>query len=257
MSDDDAEIPWFDPEPDDEEDELPEQLPEDLQADLWMDEVERRENRNPEQWWDEYFEPLSDHGPIPATSGALKTLIRAGCSRGRLLTDFREIEELSYGIELRNAGRRLARSARLATALSKELDVYENSSILLLYPPNYVSSESLQAMAVFLKQTRKKIARNQRPLRQRVIDQVTMYVDLTVKQRGTVGKRAADQALATIIAALTSERRTADAQRVARTRLLKKKGRQPRVPNIKRAKRFAGSGARRRKRTARDSDDRE
>ena len=207
----------------------------------------RRAERSDEQWWSE------DHLSGAAGSvldEAFKALVNGcRCDVGRLLSDLREIEDLSSGHEFysrRNLPTVIEQIRRLADLLWG----IEQSPVGHSVPPDLlISSEKLRKYADALDKARKATSRTSRPERAKRIVQLAAYVDIRVREHGGVGKKGADAALAVLLTAITRKKWTAAGLRVARSRINKKAGRK-RVPRDRRrpVRPLRGSRAKPRKR---------
>jgi hypothetical protein len=183
----------------------------------------RRAERSDEQWWRE------DHLSGPAGSQldeAFKTLVNGcRCDVGRMLSDLREIEDLSSGHEFYSR-RNLPTIIHQIRRLARDLWGIEQSPVGHLVPSELlISSEKLRKYADALDKARHATSRTSRPQQAKRIGQQLAYVDTRVREHGDIGKKGADAALAVLLTVMTREKWTAAGLRMARSRVNKKVGR--------------------------------
>jgi hypothetical protein len=206
-----------------------------------VSELERREQlraeRTDAQWWQE------DHlaGPnATRLNRALEDLVAAcACGIGTLLSDLREIENLSDGYDFTVSRRELPRIINRARALAGDFERIESSRLSYSLPAGVrVASDALAHYADALERARQNTRRTSVPERRLRIGQLITFVDGKVRERGGVGKRGADAALSLLLSEVMQEEMTAAGLRVARSRLNRAHGRRrtprERLPVVRR-----------------------
>ncbi len=178
--------------------------------DLQVMEAEERDNFTLEEWW--------EHTKTPALDAALRDLEKAGCPRVRLLEDLREIENLSGGYSIPKA-RDFAKIVRTLERASEMIEGIEMTPLMYLMPNERVRSEDLRTYLKALSKAHADTRHSARPKQAKEIVRLTAWVSRKVRSRSpVVNKKRQHEALAILIAAVTSQRRTKAAQRVASSR---------------------------------------
>jgi len=206
---------------------------------------EQRAERSNAEWWEEDHLAGQRRDRLAAALDTLKEACR--CTVGELLSDLREIEDLSGGYDFFLPDRReLPGIIKSMRALAEDIGRIEMSPLSQSLPgPTRLTSEALSHYANALEQARQATRRGVRPGQVRRIREFIAWVDGRVREHGTVGKGQADAALALLLTAVTGKKWTAAALRVQRARLNQRAGKK-RIPKDKRPKvrRLRGSRAR-------------
>jgi hypothetical protein len=185
---------------------------------------------SPAVWWERAH--LEGNPNATVLTRALNDLVKGGCIRSDLLEELREVEALS-GYEKVVSRRELPRIITRLRALAKDLLRVEMSSLLYsLLGKRPMTPQDLETYADTLEAARLQTRHTPVPARATKIHQLRKKVDRKIRERGVVGKQRADAALALLLSAVTSEKLTQAAQRVARSRMNRKEGKK-RVPKPK------------------------
>jgi len=205
---------------------------------------EHLQDRSDAEWFEDDVVEVSGANP----AGALNSLVSAGCSRAELLSYLREIREASiHAVDPinRQAAKRLI---KCALEIADVLTIGAGSPLTwYVRRDGRTSPDTMRMLAAGVAKALAATRRSQRPDRDDLIKQLLRYVDGRVRERGRLGKRKADIAVAVLLEAATLSKWTADAVRVGRARLKKQLG-LPRVhkQKVQGPRRLRGSSARKR-----------
>jgi hypothetical protein len=190
--------------------------PDELDAIQAADE-EALEARSDAEWWEDELERRYNDDEL---SRAVDDLVRAGCSRARLLADLRELQRIVPGYN-RFRNRDLSKLIDQVKQLAAAVELLEYSQLANVLPKERVTSERLARFAEDLDKIRERLKKSPQYWTNKSIADLTGWVDRTVRPRGRVGKRRQHEALALLTSAMldfVQTARSAGAQRVATSR---------------------------------------
>jgi hypothetical protein len=189
----------------------------------WLLKDEVWDECSPLVWW--VRDHLEENPNGLALTNALIALVEGGCVPSDLLEELREVEGLSWPLENAIARRELPRTITRLRKLAKDLGRIEMSPLVYLLREKIpMGSKDLETYADVLEAARLQTRRTSLPTRAAKIHQLRKYVDKKIRERGAVGKRRADEALALLLSEVTGGKLTPAAQRVARSRMNRKEG---------------------------------
>jgi hypothetical protein len=213
----------------------PDDLPPEVDHLIFQWEEEERAERSPADWWEEDHIELVGDSKARNLTNALDGLVSAGCSRRKILESLRDIESFVVGYSLIPA-RKLRNFVGRFRTLASQVEALEKSQDFYYVPEAHRVIDGLRDLAKVWAFAFK----NEKKERDKLVKNLTQYVDHNVRERGQLGKGGADKAVALLVAEMTHTKRTHDAIRVARSRM-KPKGQIVRDKKSRPARRLRGS----------------